>query len=132
MIEEELSTIAKKRNIFRLVSYLLMVFSICAFFSPITTLIGYVPFLGGFLSSFVGLAIFLAALIVCLPLFLLAVAISWLFFHPKVGLILLGVALLITGAVLAIIFINKGKNQNDAQQTAQAVKHLASSLYSLF
>jgi|LakMenEpi03Aug12_release.lakeMendotaPanAssembly.Ray.scaffolds.fasta_scaffold1179005_1 hypothetical protein len=110
-----------------------MVVSICAFFSPITALIGYVPFLGGFLSSAIGLAIFLAAAIVCLPLFLLALSISWLVFHPKVGLILLGIALVITGIVLAVIFTNKGNdNSNDAQKTAEAVKHLAYSLKSIF
>jgi hypothetical protein len=98
----------------RVALYFLMVISICCFFSPITTLIGYVPFLGGFLSGVVGFAIFLAALIVCIPLFLLAVAISWTVFHPKVGLIILGVALLITGIVLAIVFKNKG-NQDAAQ-----------------
>ena len=105
-----------------------MVLSICAFFSPITTLLGYVPLLGGILSNVVGLAIFLAAIIVCIPLFLLAVSICWLIFHPKVGLILLGVALLVTGAVLAIIFVNKGKDNGQAAQTA---KHLVFSLRSV-
>jgi hypothetical protein len=101
-----------------------MVFSICAFFSPITTLLGYVPLLGGILSNVVGLAIFLAALIVCIPLFLLAVSICWLIVHPKVGLVLLGIALVATGIVLAIVFTNKG---NTAAQPA-ATTHLGLSL----
>ena len=66
-------------------------------------------------------------------IFLLALSISWLVFHPKVGLILLGIALVITGIVLAVIFKNKGNdNSNDAQKTAEAVKHLAYSLKSIF
>lgn len=85
-----------------------MVLSICAFFSPITSILGYVPFLGGFLSSVVGIAIFIAALIVCLPLFILAMSISWLRFHPKVGLLLLGIGLVIGGIVIAIVIKNKG------------------------
>lgn len=85
-----------------------MVLSICAFFSPITNIIGYVPFVGGFLSSVIGLAIFIAALVVALPLFLLAVAISWLVVHPKVGIVLLLIALAVSGAVIAVIIKNKG------------------------
>jgi hypothetical protein len=92
-----------------------MVSSICAFFIPLTTIIGFVPFLGSFLSNTIGLAVFLAAVIVCIPLFLLTLSISWLFFHPKVGLILLGIGLVITGIVLAVIFTNEGNNySNDA------------------
>lgn len=131
MIQKEQKNISLKKNLIRFGAYFLMVISICAFFSPITTLLGYVPLLGGVLSNVVGLAIFIAALIVCIPLFLLAVAACWLVFHPKVGLIILGVALLITGIILAIIFVNKGKNNGQSpQQAAQAVKHLASSLRS--
>ena len=92
-----------------------MVMSLCAFFIPITTLIGFVPFLGNYLSNIIGLEICLAAVIVCLPLFLLTLSISWLVFHPKVGLILIGIGLLITGIVLAVIFTNEGNNNsNDA------------------
>lgn len=110
----------------RALAYFLMVISICCFFSPITTLVGYVPFLGGFLSSAIGLAIFLAALIVCIPLFLLCVAVSWTVFHPRVGLIILGIALVVMGVVLAIILTNKGPNQG--QESGKAVQHLAGSL----
>lgn len=128
MMEKEKKDISLKKNLIRFAAYFLMVLSICAFFSPITTLLGYVPLLGGILSNVVGLAIFIAAVIVCIPLFLLAVAFCWLIFHPKVGLILLGVALLVTGAVLAIVFVNKGK---DNGQAAQAAAHLAVSLRSV-
>lgn len=115
MFQREEKSIDCKRTALRVLAYFIMVFSICAFFSPITTLLGYVPLLGGFLSNVVGLAIFLAALIVCIPLFLLAVAICWVIVHPKVGLVLLAVALLATGIVLAIIFTNKS---NTASQPA--------------
>lgn len=110
----------------RALAYFLMVMSICCFFSPITTLIGYVPFLGGFLSSAIGFAIFLASLIVCIPLFLLCVAVSWTVFHPKVGLIMLAIALVVTGVVLAIVFTNKGPSQ--AQQSGKTAHHVFASL----
>ena len=109
-----------------------MVFSICAFFSPITHLLGYVPLLGGFLSGVVGLAIFIAALIICIPLFLLACSISWLIFHPKVGLILLGVGLLITGLVFLIIHLTKPKDTASQADAAKAAHHLTLSLRSFF
>ena len=102
-----------------------MVFSICAFFFPITHLIGYVTLLGGFLSGFISLAILIAALVICLPLFLLAVAISWLVFHPKAGLILLGIGLLIAGVVSLIIYLTKPKTSpTDAAAASTTAKHL--------
>ena len=110
MIENEKKRIDCSKNTIRVLSYALMVFSICGFFTPITSIIGYVPLVGGFLSGALGLAIFIAALIVCIPLFLLAVGVSWLVFHPKVGLAILAVALIATGIVLAIIFTNKKQN----------------------
>lgn len=129
MIEKEHKSIECKKHGVRVLAYFLMVFAICSFFSPITILIGYVPFLGGFLSNVIGLAIFIAALLVCIPLFLLAVAICWIIFHPKIGLIILAVALVITGIVLAIVFTNKGK-ANSGDQAAVAAKHLVYSLRS--
>ena len=92
---------------------MLMVLSICAFFSPITTILGYIPLLGGFLKGVVGLAIFLAAVIVSLPLFILAVSVSWLRFHPKIGLLIFGVGLLIAGIVIALIIVNKPKDSQN-------------------
>ncbi len=76
-----------------------MVFGIWLFFSPITTILGYIPLVGGFISGVAGLAIIMAAILVCIPLFLLAVSLAWLRFHPKIGLSLLGV-----GLVIFIIF----------------------------
>ena len=91
----------------RVLSYFLMVAGICIFFSPITHLIGYIPLIGGLLKGTLGIAIFLAALIICLPLFLLAVTVSWLVFNPKVGLFILGAALVVTAIVLAISLTNR-------------------------
>ncbi len=125
MIVNEKKVIETKKHLIRLGSYLLMVFSICAFFFPISNLIGYVPLLGGFLSGFLSLAILIAALVVCLPLFLLAVAISWLVFHPRAGLILLGIGLLIAGVVSLIIYLTEPKkNSTDTGAASTTAKHL--------
>lgn len=85
----------------RIGCYILLVLSICMFFSPITTILGYIPLVGGLISGIVGFAIFLAALIVSIPIFLLVTSVAWVRFHPKVG-----AALLIIGAgVLAFLLI---------------------------
>ncbi len=85
----------------RIGAYFTMVIGICLFFSPITTIIGYVPLIGGLISGIIGFLILLAALLICIPLYILATSIAWLFYHPKVGLIILGVGI----AVLAIVII---------------------------
>lgn len=72
------------------------------FFSPITTLLGYIPLVGGLISGIVGFAIFLAALLISIPLYLLMISIAWLVFHPKVGLILLIIAAAVTTLVLVL------------------------------
>ncbi len=110
MIESEKKKIDCSKNSLRVLSYAIMVFSICGFFLPITSLIGHVPLIGSFLSGALGLAIFIAASLISIPLFLLAVAIAWLVFHPKTGLIILGVGLIIGGILLAIMLGNKRKD----------------------
>ena len=96
----------------RVGSYLLMVFAIILFFSPITTLLGYIPLIGGILKGTTGILIFAAALIVCIPLFIITFSLAWLWYHPKVGIIILGVGLLILGL---IIFLNYNRKENSQQ-----------------
>ena len=87
----------------RIGAYVFMVLGICMFFSPITTILGYIPLVGGFISGVVGFAIFLAAVIVCIPLFLMTMSVAWLVYHPKYGIMIL-----IAGIVLFILMISKG------------------------
>jgi len=95
-----------------------MVAGICIFFSPITTLLGYIPLVGGLISGIVGFAIFLAAVIISIPLYLLMISISWLFFHPKIGIILL----LIAGAITTLVLVLSSKNSN---QDSSKMAHMA-------
>jgi hypothetical protein len=92
----------------------MMVVGICMFFSPITTILGFIPLVGGILKGTVGFVIFLAALIVCIPLWIIAFSLAWLFYHPKVGAIFLGVGLLVLGIILAINYSRKGDVQSAA------------------
>lgn len=94
--------------VIRVVAYFMMVIGICMFFSPITTILGFIPLVGGLLKGTVGFVIFLAALIVCIPLWIIAFSLAWLWYHPKVGAIFLGIGLAILGV---IIFINMRSSQ---------------------
>lgn len=100
----------------------MMVIGICLLFSPITTLLGYIPLIGGFLKSTVGIIIFIAALIICLPIFLLALAFCWLCFHPKVGIALLVIAAIVTGVVIFLTQTGGGG------AGAEPAKHMAAML----
>jgi len=93
-------------RILRFLCYFLLVASICMFFSPITTILGYIPLVGGFISGIVGFAIFLAALLVSIPIFFLVTSIAWLRYRP-----IIGAALLIIGLGILTFFIvyNKSK-----------------------
>jgi hypothetical protein len=84
-----------------------MVFGIYLFFSPIVNLLGFIPLIGGIISGIVGFAIFLAAFLISIPLYILATAIAWLFFHPKIGFILLAI-----GGVILAVFLILGRNKD--------------------
>ena len=95
-----------------------MVLGIYLFFSPIVNLIGFIPLVGGIISGILGFAIFLAAFLISIPLYILATAIAWLFFHPKVGLILLGI-----GAIIFTIIVIVGRNKDGGNQNSSTLSH---------
>jgi hypothetical protein len=95
-----------------------MVFGIYLFFSPIVNLLGFIPLIGGIISGIVGFAIFLAAFLISIPLYILALAIAWLFFHPKVGLILLAIG----GIILAVVLI-LGRNKDGGSGSSGTQAH---------
>ncbi len=100
IIDKAISKARLFTNIIRLVSFVLMVVSICMFFSPITTILGYIPLVGGLFKSVVGFVIFLAALLVSIPLFIIAFSCAWCFYHPKIGIVILLVGLSIIGLLI--------------------------------
>ena len=91
LFDEMLTKSRKFTFVLRLLAYVAMVAGICIFFSPITTLLGYIPLVGGFISGVAGFAIFIGAVLLCIPLFLMTTALAWRRFHPKMGLIMLGI-----------------------------------------
>jgi uncharacterized membrane protein len=95
LFEEALEQSKQFTLIFRVLAYATMVAGICLFFSPITTILGYIPLVGGFISGVATIAIFIGAVLLCIPLFLIALSLAWLRFNPKIGLAILGVGLII-------------------------------------
>lgn len=69
----------------------LMVIGFCIFFGPIVEAIGYFPIFGSFMKGFAGILVFFAALMICIPLFLVVFG-AWIRYHPKIGGIVLGLA----------------------------------------
>jgi hypothetical protein len=102
MMDAEMKQAQCRTNAVRLLSFVMMVAGICLLFSPITTLLGYIPLVGGFLKSAVGFVILVAAVIVCLPLWILATGISWVCHHPKVGIAILVIGLVVAGIIIGI------------------------------
>ncbi len=103
MIEIQLSVHKMLTNFLRLIAYFLMVFGMYAFFSPLVEILGYIPLVGGLLKGVAGTLIFLAALIICIPLFLITLSLAWLVYHPKTGIL---IAILGAVIITAIVVLN--------------------------
>lgn len=110
-IKEEIKKNQAITLILRIVTFVIMVLGIYLFFSPIVEILGYIPIVGGFLKGTVGAVIFLGALIVSIPLYLLTFTLAWLRYHPKIGLMLLAVTGII---IIAIVVLEQqfGGNKN--------------------
>jgi hypothetical protein len=104
-----------------------MVVGMWLFFSPISNILGYVPFVGDILKSTVGFILFVAALLICIPLYLIAFSLAWLWYHPKVGIAILLVAIAI---LVTILVLNSRGSSSETTINAATVKHLWQNLRS--
>jgi hypothetical protein len=99
MLEHAHKSNALRTNLLRLVSFVLMVFGICLILDPIPTVLDFI----GPIGSFVRVGTFLVAFVVGFVFWTLAVALSWLVYHPlKAFLILLAGGLITTGIYFAV------------------------------
>ncbi len=91
--------------IWRFLGALLIIMGVSAILGPVTTLIGYIPFLGKIVNSMIGVVSF----IIGLSIALIVIAISWFAARPIVAIIsLVVVAALVAG--LVYYFKNNKKN----------------------
>lgn len=82
--------------LWRVLGTLLIVIAVGSILGPITTLIGYIPFLGKIVNSMIGIVSFLIGLSIAL----LVIAISWFAARPIISIILIAViACLIAGLI---------------------------------
>lgn len=88
--------------IWRILGTLLIVIAVGSILGPITTLIGYIPFLGKIVNSMIGVVSFLVGLSIAL----LVIAISWFAARPIVSIILIAV---IVALIVALIYYKKNK-----------------------
>lgn len=86
----------------RIAAYIVMVLGVYAFFTPIVDMLGYIPLVGGFIKGTASGYVFLGALVVCFPLFLLTFSLAWLVYHPKTGILIIVLALIIIGIIVIL------------------------------
>lgn len=91
-------------NIFRLVSWIICVLGFYLLFSPIITLISWIPLIGTLFSYILGFAAFVIALVAGSLTFLLVFAVAWVRYRPLLGLLILT---LIFVVILGISLENK-------------------------
>lgn len=87
---------------FRIIGVILVVMAIGAILGPITTLIGYIPFLGKIVNSMIGVVSFLIGLAISL----VVIAIAWFAARPIISIILL---VIVAGLIAAVMFYKKNK-----------------------
>ena len=86
----------------RALGTILIIMGIGLILGPITTLIGYIPFLGNIVNSMIGVVSFLVGLIISL----IVIAISWFVVRPVLSIILLVV---VVGLIAGIVYLKKKK-----------------------
>ena len=91
-------------NVFRLVSWIICVLGFYLLFSPIITLISWIPLIGTLFSNILGFAAFVIALVAGSLTFLLVFAVAWVRYRPLLGLLILT---LIFVVILGISLENK-------------------------
>lgn len=107
MINEIESANKFMKWIYRILGILLIVTGVSSILGPITTLIGYIPFVGKVVNSMIGVISFLVGLAISL----VVIAISWFAARPIVAIVSLVVAALLIFVFIKYVKNNKGKTE---------------------
>lgn len=91
-------------NLLRLVFFIAMALGIYIFFSPFVQVLGYLPIVGGFLAGTAGIIVFLGAILISIPLFMITFSLGWMRYHPVIGGSVLTAAI-----VMLVVFSVTGK-----------------------
>ena len=87
---------------FRILGSLMIIIAVGSILGPITTLIGYIPFLGKIVNSMIGVVSFLIGLSISL----VVIAIAWFAARPIISIILIAV---VAGLIVALVYFKKNK-----------------------
>ena len=105
MINEIESANKFMKWIYRFLGIFLIVIGISSILGPITTLIGYIPFVGKVVNSMIGVISFLVGLAISL----VVIAISWFAARPIVAIVSLVIAAALIFVFVKYVKKNKGK-----------------------
>ena len=86
----------------RIFGSLLIIIGIGSILGPLTTLIGYIPFLGNIVNSMIGVVSFLIGLAISLVI----IAIAWFAARPIVSIVLIAI---IIGLIITLVCYKKNK-----------------------
>ena len=80
----------------------MMVMGILLVFSPIISLMGYIPMVGGLINGSLFVVVLVGAFIICIPLWIITFSIAWTCYHPKVGIAFLAIGLAVLTTIVVI------------------------------
>ena len=109
IIKQEISDNDNLTSCFRIFGVSLLIIGIYCLFAPVITILSFISIIG----SLAGAAAFVVALVLGLALGMLVIALSWIFYRPLLGLMLL---ICVGGLVYLMILLG----QQQTPQTAQA------------
>jgi hypothetical protein len=75
--------------IIRFIAWIFIVLGFYFFFSPIISLVSWIPLAGSLLGSVLGFVIFIIALIIGSVIFLFVFALAWIRYRPLFGILIL-------------------------------------------
>ena len=113
MINEIESANKFMKWVYRFLGIFLIVIGISSILGPITTLIGYIPFVGKVVNSMIGVISFLVGLAISL----VVIAISWFAARPIVAIVSLVIA-----AALIFVFVKYVKKNKDKVEVKETKK----------
>ncbi|CAK57641.1 unnamed protein product (macronuclear) [Paramecium tetraurelia] len=85
--QSQLSKLVRMVWLCRVGGFFMFLFGFVLLFTPITTLLYYIPLLGGFLSKLTGIVLAFLSGMISMPLTLGTIGIAWLYYRPIKGLI---------------------------------------------
>ena len=90
-------------NAIRLGAWILIILGFYLFFSPIISLISWIPLIGTLLGYILGFAVFIVAFVLGSLIFFLVFALAWVRYRPLFGILLLTAIFAVT---LGLVLLN--------------------------